>query len=51
MRKYHLTLKAKNINFTDVLAVNCGAYIVQIPLATLYISMTLGGRYSCSMGF
>jgi len=37
MRKYHLTLNAKNINYTDVLAVNCDAYIVQIPL---YISMT-----------
>ena len=39
MRKFRLTLSAEHINFTDVLLGNCGSYIVQIPLATIYISM------------
>ncbi len=51
MRKYRLTLSAEHINFTDVLPGNCGSYIVQIPLATIYISMAFWLRYSQSMGF
>jgi|AntAceMinimDraft_9_1070365.scaffolds.fasta_scaffold09570_8 hypothetical protein len=51
MRKFPLTLSAEHINFTDVLLGNCDSYIVQIPLATIYISMVFWWRYSHSMGF
>ncbi|MBA7662969.1 hypothetical protein ES703_71002 [subsurface metagenome] len=51
MRKYHLTLSAKNINFTDVLPGNCGSYIVQTPLAIIYISMAFWGDTSALWNF
>jgi hypothetical protein len=32
MRRYHLTLNTKNINYTDVLPGNCGSHIVSNTL-------------------